>query len=171
MEKAGRAQPRLLLLFAVLAGLFLMHGLSAASGSGCHNGMPAMSAAAADAVPGSPLDAMPDSMPGTASAVSPVSMAAMPAMSAMPAMAAPMSDHQAAPMAHARLTEPAMSSETCVPLRPDDVSGLVLALFAVILWRTADPCVAHSIRALPRWPHGPPRRGSELLKDLSVCRT
>jgi hypothetical protein len=62
------------------------------------------------------------------------------------------------------------SGETCIPLRPD---GIGLALSALILWWiVTDRRVPSPIAiARRRWPHGPPRRGIDLLRDLSVCRT
>lgn len=143
---AGRTgRRRVLLLFAVLAGLFLMHGLSTPS----MHGMP-----------------MPMPMPMQMSVSTPVSVSS-PMDSAMPApttmataisSTAPKTDHMEA-------------GETCVPLRPEGMSALFLALFLIVitLWR---PRLPHSPRLIhPHWPHGPPRTGARILRTLSISRT
>ncbi|MEZ0114035.1 hypothetical protein ABH920_008069 [Catenulispora sp. EB89] len=128
---AGAGRRRAMLLFTVLAGLFLMHGLSAPS----MHGMP---------IPAS--SHMASVMPPHADA---------PATDGDPG---PMSDHMQADM-------------TCVPLRPEGLSGLFLALFLIViaLWR---PRLAFRVCLIgPRWPHGPPRHGIQILRELSVSRT
>ena len=61
--------------------------------------------------------------------------------------------------------------ETCVPLRPEGMAGLFLALFLIVitLWR---PRLPHAPRLIhPYWPHGPPRTGVQTLRTLSISRT
>ena len=129
---AGRAGRRhTMLLFTVLAGLFLMHGLSAPS----MHGMP---------IPAS--SRMASVMPPHADA---------PATDSNPG---PMSDHMQADM-------------TCVPLRPEGLSGLFFALLLIViaLWR---PWLAFPVCLIrPHWPHGPPRPGVQILRTLSISRT
>ena len=153
------------LLFAVLAGLFLMHGLSAGGVAGCHG-------ATAEMVAVQPMRGMPADPAMHADPAEPADPA-MRSESAMPSVAAgwagaqmptavgdpdPMADH-----AHA--------GETCIPLRPEGLSGLFLALFLIVitLWRPRLPRSACLIR--PYWPHGPPRSGVQVLRTLSVSRT
>lgn len=122
---------RVVLLFAVLAGLFLMHGLSVPS-----------------------MHGMPIAMSAQMDSVSQVSMAA------------PMSLSDAVPTA-----DRMEGCETCVPLRPEGMSGLFLALFLAVMtpWRVQLP---HFLRRMhPRWPHGPPRIGVRILRTLSISRT
>ncbi|WP_194917051.1 hypothetical protein [Catenulispora rubra] len=123
---AGRAGRRhAMLLFTVLAGLFLMHGFSAPS-----------------------MHGMPMSMS--------MQMASHTADAASGAM--PTTDHMQA-------------DETCVPLRPEGLAGLFLALFLIVImpWR---PRLAFPARLIgPRWPHGPPRPGAQILRMLSISRT
>ena len=109
---------RVVLLFAVLAGLFLMHGLSAPSMHGM----------------------------------------AMSPRTSMVTSTVPTADHME-------------GCETCIPLRPEGMSGLFLALFLVVItpWRFQPP---HFLRQThPRWPHGPPQTGARILRTLSVSRT
>lgn len=124
-----------MLLFTVLAGLFLMHGLSA----------PSMHC-----------------MPMQVSA--PMSSHADPAMSAPMAVSTTVSD--AAPT-----TDHMEAGESCIPLRPEGMAGLFLALFLIVitLWR---PRLPHAPRLIhPHWPHGPPRTGVQTLRTLSISRT
>jgi hypothetical protein len=61
--------------------------------------------------------------------------------------------------------------ETCVPLRPEGMSALFLALLLIVitLWR---PRLPHTPRPVhPYWPHGPPRTGAHILRTLSISRT
>ena len=142
---AGRSgKRRVLLLLPLLAGLFLMHGLTGGDpgGDSCH-GMPpapmagvmsgAMAVASAHGVPMQATDAVrsPDPVPG----------------------------HHA------------QAGQTCVPLRPEGMAGLFLALFSVIItvWWPRLPFSARLIRA--HWPHGPPRSGVQVLRALSISRT
>jgi len=130
---AGAGRRRATLLFTVLAGLFLMHGLSAPS----MHGMP-----------------MPMQMSSRMASVMPSQTTAPDAISG----AMPTTDHMQA-------------GETCVPLRPEGLSGLFLALFliGIALWRPRLPNARRSIR--PHWPHGPPRHGIQILRELSISRT
>jgi hypothetical protein len=138
---AGTGRRHAMLLFTVLAGLFLMHGLSAPSMHGMPMSMhlstqmsPPMSSHADSAMP-SHVDA-PDAVSG----------------------AMPTTDHMQA-------------GETCIPLRPEGLSGLFLALFLIViaLWRPRPPNIPRPIH--PHWPHGPPRAGVQILRTLSVSRT
>ena len=155
---AGPRRRRVVLLFAVLAGLFLMHGLSAPS----MHCMPM------------PTSSHSDSAMTGMSAVSDVSApAAMPATSAVPAMSA--TSAQTVPATTVSDADPTTdhmaASETCVPLRPEGMSGLFLALFLIVitLWLPRLPYAPRLIR--PHWPHGPPRTGVDILRTLSISRT
>ena len=114
----GTGRRRVVLLFAVLAGLFLMHGLSAPS----MHGMP------------------------------------IPPQTSMVSSTVPTADHME-------------GCENCVPLRPESMSGLFLALFLVVitLWRFRLPHFSRQTH--PHWPHGPPRDGVQILRTLSISRT
>ena len=132
---AGAGRRHAMLLFTVLAGLFLMHGFSAPS----MHGMP---------------------MPMASHTVSPMA-------SAMPAQAT----DQDAVSGAMPTTDHMQAGETCVPLRPESLSGLFLALFLIViaLWRPRLAFPACLIS--PRWPHGPPRSGVQILRTLSISRT
>jgi len=128
---AGRGRRRATLLFAVLGGLFLMHGLSAPS-----------------------MHCMPMPMSSHADSAMSGQMAAATTVSD----AVPAADHMG-------------SGDTCVPLRPEGLAGLFLALFLIVitLWR---PRLPHAPRLIhPHWPHGPPRTGVQTLRTLSISRT
>src|ERR1051326_6386951 len=100
---------RLLLLFSVLAGLFLMHGLSAVGPGGCH---------------GSSQSAMP-----MQSTPMPASAAPMQAYAtALTAPEAPVVSVSPDPMA-----DHAMVGESCIPLRPEGLSALFPALFLIVI--------------------------------------
>lgn len=146
------------LLFTVLAGLFLMHGLSAPS----MHGMP-----------------MPMPMPAPGPAAMATSMAAP-----MPASEAVSTQPQAnAPTAPTMQTAPTMDSipaptsdpmqgcMTCVPLRPEGLAGLFVALFLIVMmpWRPRPSFPARLVH--PHRPHGPPRTGVQILHALSISRT
>ncbi|MEY9927613.1 hypothetical protein ABH926_002247 [Catenulispora sp. GP43] len=141
----GPGRRRVMLLFAVLAGLFLMHGLSAPS-----------------------MHCMPMSMRMSV----PVSMPVSSHMeSAMPA-AVP--SHADAPTSVSEPQQTAahmQAGESCVPLRPEGMSALFLALFLVViaLWQPGLPPVPRLVHS--RWPHGPPRAGVDILHTLSISRT
>jgi hypothetical protein len=140
----GVGRRRLVLLFSVLAGLFLMHGLDAPA----MHGMP-VPMSMSRSVP------MPTSMSVPRSVSAPVAVPSQPdSVVHLDAM----SDHMQADTA-------------CVPLRPEGMSGLFLALFLIVtmLWRPRLPHLARPIR--PRWPHGPPRTGIEVLRTLNISRT
>lgn len=146
----GTGRRRVMLLFTVLAGLFLMHGLSATS------------------MHGTPMQGMPvRGMPMRGS----MSQASMPAAVHMvSATSVPMTD--AATVSGAVPTADHMQAcETCIPLRPEGMSGLFLALFLIVitLWRPGPPQILRLIR--PHWPHGPPRTGAQILRTLSISRT
>lgn len=128
---------RIVLLFSVLAGLFLMHGFSAGGVGGCH--------------------AAPSEM-----------VMAQPAMS--PAVPSHANEHVTVGGMEP-ISQNIRAGETCVPLRPEGLSGLFLALFLIViaLWRPRLPQSARLIR--PHWPHGPPRTGAEILRTLSIFRT
>ncbi|MEY9864402.1 hypothetical protein ABH935_010061 [Catenulispora sp. GAS73] len=120
-----------MLLFTVLAGLFLMHGFSAPS-----------------------MHGMPMRMSSHMASVMPPQATAQDAISG----AMPTTDHM-------------QTGETCIPLRPEGLSGLFLALFLIViaLWR---PRLVFHVRLIsPRWPHGPPRPGVQILRTLSISRT
>ena len=138
---AGPGRRRAMLLFAVLAGLFLMHGVSAPSMHGMP--MPMQASTQVSAPMSSPMDsAMPDPV----------------AASTTVSDAVPTTDHMEC-------------CETCVPLRPEGLAGLFLALFLIVitLWR---PRLPHAPRLVhPHWPHGPPRTGVQTLRTLSISRT
>lgn len=140
---AGRGRRRAMLLFAVLGGLFLMHGLSAPS-----------------------MHCMPMPMPMPMSMPMPMPMSSH-ADSAMPAqMAAAATVSDAVPT-----TGHLEAGDTCIPLRPEGLAGLFLALFLIVitLWR---PRLPHAPRLIhPHWPHGPPRTGVQTLRTLSISRT
>lgn len=139
MAGAARGR-RVMLLFAVLAGLFLMHGLTAGGAVGCHGGTAGMAMTRTRPMP----VAVPQAGMRTGQTVS--------------GDPGPMTDH-------------AQPGETCVPLRPEGLSGLFLALFLIVitLWR---PRLPHSARLIrPHWPHGPPRTGIHILRTLSISRT
>ncbi|NUP53823.1 MAG: hypothetical protein HOW97_41855 [Catenulispora sp.] len=166
----------MLLLFSVLAGLFLMHGLTGGGlgGDSCH-GMPPMPMAMA---PG-------HGVPAQAMATRPV--AAMHRMSAVPVAASKSASVSASASGGAPAGTPAAApamvsgpdpfpghpqiGETCVPLRPEGLSGLFLALFLIVItvWRPRLPFDARPIRA--HWPNGPPRTGVQVLHTLSISRT
>jgi hypothetical protein len=133
---------RLPLLFSVLAGLFLMHGLSV--GDSCH-GMPPMAMAAPTA---------------TATA-----MGTTPADGAHPHLA---SDINAAAPAHPMASR-VQAGDTCTPLRPEGPASLFPALFFVLAVVSPTPCGARPTH--PHWPHGPPRTGVQTLHTLSISRT
>lgn len=135
---------RIPLLFSVLAGLFLMHGLSAVGPGGCHGMSPSMA---------------PMGMPmATPAPMQPSSMGHQPEASIASSSPAPMSDH-------------AVAGESCIPLRPEGLSGLFLALVLIViaLWWPWLPRIARSIRCY--WPNGPPRTGVQILRTLSISRT
>jgi hypothetical protein len=161
MAESARGRPRLFLLLAVLAGLFLMHGMSAASASGCHGGTLPMSVSPMSV---SPMSLSPMAMPMTAPMTTqhPDHLAAAGDSRDSPAW-------QSSPHLHEAVT----AAGTCVPLRPDDTAGLVvvLMLVALSLWRAADLRDSFLSRGLRRSSHGPPRRCADLLTDLGVCRT
>lgn len=151
----GTGRRRVTLLFAVLAGLFLMHGISAPS----MHGMPMrMSMPMSVPMPAPPAMSVPRSMPALMPAQMNSAIAApMPAAPTVSG-AVPAADHTDA-------------CETCVPLRPEGMAGLFLALFLIVitLWR---PRLPHAPRPIqPRWPHGPPRTGVQTLRTLSISRT
>ena len=131
----GTGTRRVLLPFAVLAGLFLMHGLSAPA----MHGMPMPA-------PMSTQVSMPAHLPSQANAPTAVSNA-----DAMP-------DSMQAGM-------------TCIPLRPEGMAGLFLALFLLVItqWRPRLSLPPRPIRS--HWPHGPPRTGAQILRALSISRT
>ncbi|MBS2536452.1 hypothetical protein KGQ20_27195 [Catenulispora sp. NF23] len=126
-----------MLLFSVLAGLFLMHGLSAGGVGGCHG-------LASEMVMAHP--AMAPAAAGHASAAVEVRGPQ------------PISDHP-------------QVGESCVPLRPEGLSGLFLALFLIVItpWLPGLPRSAGQTR--PHWPHGPPRSGAQILRTLNISRT
>jgi hypothetical protein len=137
--RAGRRH--VMLLFAVLAGLFLMHGVSAPS----MHGMPMSMSAPMSMQVSAPVSSHMDS-----------------------AMSAPMPATTTVSDAVRTNLE---GCETCVPLRPEGMAGLFQALFLIVimLWRPRLPyaqCLIH-----PRWPHGPPRTGVQTLRTLSISRT
>jgi hypothetical protein len=145
MGQEGRAWPRLAVLLTVLAGLFLMHGMSAAPGSGCHSGMPM--ARTAEATP--PTMAMAYPMPQHSD----------PHMTAVADTTSPV-----------HVTVNAIPGDTCVPLRPDVFDGagpIMLAVLWLVTGQSTGAFRAHS----PRWPHGPPQSGIDRLHSLGVCRT
>ena len=123
--RAGRQHA--MLLFTVLAGLFLMHGICAPS----MHGMPV-----------SEVMPMPVSGAMSISASSPMPVASSDAPTILSG-AEPTADHMA-------------GGESCIPLRPEGMSGLFLALFLIVitLWRPKLPDGLRLIR--PHWPHGPP---------------
>lgn len=135
---------RIPLLFSVLAGLFLMHGISAVGPGGCHGMSPSMA----------PMRVSMATAP-----MQPSSMArATPEASTAFSSPAPMSDR-------------AVAGETCIPLRPEGLSGLFLALFLIVIalcWPWL-PRIAQSIRCY--WANGPPRTGVQILRTLSISRT
>jgi hypothetical protein len=136
---AGAGTRRVVLLFAVLAGLFLMHGLNAPA----MHGMP---------------------MPMPVSRSMPVSTHAESAMSAGAGSSATVSSPDAMP-------DPMQASMTCIPLRPEGMASLFLALLLVVitLWRPRPALPARTVH--PHWPHGPPRTGTQILRTLSISRT
>ena len=154
-RRAGHPLPRLALLLAVFAGLFLMHGMSASAGNGCHSGASPM--AAMESSTASP-------MAGAADSPIPIPMPIAMAMSGHGSEHATTGDS----VTRADAAEHLASGETCIPLRPD---GVVLALSAFVVWWMTDHGVRSVAIALRRWPHGPPRRGADLLNELRVCRT
>lgn len=122
-------------LFAVLVGLFLMHGMSAGGvASGCHG----------QVTGGSPH-----------------------AMSNSAATATTMTTVASADTGDAH----GAGGDTCVPLRSDGSSSLLLALafVAIAVW----PASMRGLVAprIPRTRRGPPRSGADLLVIVSVCRT
>lgn len=129
----GTGPRRALLLFAVLAGLFLMHGLDAPAMHGMPMPMPmrvsthvVMPVVDSTSTTVSSLDAMPDSM---------------------------------------------QASMNCIPLRPEGMASLFLALFLLVItqWRPRLSLPARPIYS--HWPHGPPRTGTQILRTLSISRT
>ena len=143
-RRVGRRH--VVLLFSVLAGLFLMHGLSAGGlggVAGCHG--------------------LANEMVMARPAMSPVATSHTSASTSTSTSVEvrdpqPISDHP-------------QVGESCVPLRPEGLSGLFLALFLIVitLWRPRLPCSARQIR--PHWPHGPPRSGAQILHTLNISRT
>lgn len=141
---AGRTgRQRVMLLFAVLAGLFLMHGLSAPS-----------------------MHCMPMQMP-TSTAMPITAPVSAPAESVMP----PEAQIPSALNASDGTSDHTQADSTCVPLRPEGMAALFLALFLLVTapWRPGLPFLALLIH--PRWPHGPPRTGAQVLRTLSISRT
>ncbi len=142
---AGRVGRRhVVLLFSVLAGLFLMHGLSAGGVGGvggCHGLASEM------------VMADPAMSPAATSHTSAGASASVEVRDPQP-----ISDHP-------------QVGESCIPLRPEGLSGLFLALFLIVitLWRPRLPRSARQIR--PHWPHGPPRSGAQILRTLNISRT
>ncbi len=154
---AGRVGRRhVVLLFSVLAGLFLMHGLSAGGVggvSGCHG-------LASEMVMADPAMSPAATSHTSASASAGASTGASTGTSTSVEVRdpQPISDHP-------------QVGESCIPLRPEGLSGLFLALFLIVitLWRPRLPRSARQIR--PHWPHGPPRSGAQILRTLNISRT
>jgi hypothetical protein len=142
-----RPWQRAAMVFAVLLGFFLMHGMPAVGGTGCHGVMPASLTARA----------MDSGM-------------SAPAMAATPGPGMAVSSSTAT--VHGTGSS-ALVGDSCTPLRPDGPGGLLLALGACALWMSwRRPGGANRIAgALRGWAHGPPRSGIDLLCALGVCRT
>jgi hypothetical protein len=159
------------LLFTVLAGLFLMHGLSAPSMHGMPMPMPMPVPAPGPAAMATSMAApMPASEAVSTPVSTPVSMqpqADVPTVRIMPIMPImPIMDSIPAPM-----SDPMQGSMTCVPLRPEGLAGLFVALFLIVMmpWR---PRLSFPARLIhPHRPHGPPRTGVQILHALSISRT
>lgn len=134
-----------MLLFAVLAGLFLMHGISAPS-----------------------MHGMPMPMPMGAQASIPVQAQAQASMP----MATSTPRDDADTVSDTVPTADRMDScETCVPLRPEGMSGLFLALFLIVITLRRLRLTHAPLLIRPHWPHGPPRTGVQTLRTLSISRT
>ena len=138
----SRAWRRAAVILAVLAGLFLMHGISAAGGGACHGAAP----------PGLTDAAMPMTIAGPgAPAVHPTTA---PVISHASGMSEATGDSctPLRPDGPAGLLLALGLALTCFARRVSGFAGLV--------------------RAVRReWAHGPPRPGAALLCELSVCRT
>ena len=160
---------RLVLLFSVLAGFFLMHGLTAGGFGGCH-GSP--SAVMAMSEPESVSESMAASMDG---AVSHPAGHEMPVSSPARAASPVAVETVTGPMPVIGAPDPMPGHDEagggCVPLRPEGLAGLFLALFLIVItpWRPRLPHVVWLIR--PHWPNGPPRTGVQVLRTLNVSRT
>lgn len=128
------------LLFTVLAGLFLMHGVSA----------PAM-------------HGMPMPTPMAASMPAPMSVSASPQQTPT---AAPTTEDSTDPV-----SAPMQSGMTCIPLRPEGLSALFLALFLIVITPRGPRLPVPARLVHSRWPHGPPRTGVQILHTLSISRT
>ncbi|NUP46390.1 MAG: hypothetical protein HOW97_03615 [Catenulispora sp.] len=146
-----RAWQRAVLVFAVLVGFFLMHGVSAVGSAGCHGGMSPSLSAQSSHVMGSGMIA-----PVMAAGVVQSDPASTPAVTA-----------------EDKADESVVTGDSCIPLRPDGLSGLLLALglcVAGLAWRLSG--VARVIAGVRRGSaHGPPRSGTDLLCAMGVCRT
>lgn len=139
---ARRPWRRAALVLTVLAGLFLMHGMSAATA--CHGGtsMPGMASPAMH--PG--MTAMPDA-PGTAQAAA--------------VMASTTAD------AHAATGDSCTPLRPDAPAGP-----LAAFAAVVLWGLPRIPAAGGRIGAVRRgWAHGPPRPGVDLLSGLGICRT
>jgi hypothetical protein len=135
------------MVFAVLLGFFLMHGMPAVGNAGCHGVMPAS-----------------------------LTARAMDSGRTDPAMTATSGQGMAVPSStatvHDRTGTPALAGDSCTPLRPDGLGGLLLALGTCALWIWRRPSVANRVAGVWRgWAHGPPRSGIDLLCSMGVCRT
>ena len=144
---AGARRQQLMLLFTVLAGLFLMHGLSAPSMHGMPMATPMPVSSHMDSHMGSHMGSYMGSAEQAPTGASATVSGTVPATGHMEA------------------------GETCVPLRPDGMSGLFLVLFLIVVapWRPRLPNAPRPIH--PHWPHGPPRPGIQILHALSISRT
>lgn len=134
---------RLLLLLPVLAGLFLMHGITGggAGTASCHD---------------MPLPAMV--MASAHEAHAHVHHDAH-AMNATLTPAHPMSGH-------------VQTGETCTPLRPEGLADLFLSPVLIVAATGSWPRLPFGVRLIrPHWPNGPPRTGVQVLNLLSISRT
>ncbi|MGW2110351.1 hypothetical protein [Streptomyces sp. NPDC001948] len=150
MERGRTRTPgasRLLVLCAVLLGLFLMHGAPASAAEGCHG---AMTVTAAAPAPG-PVQATAghEGMPATAG------------------HAAVRAEHGSARAAAAM---PGMNGESCVFTHARDrVLPLLMALGLVLLAVRAPAGRRTDVRGPAR--RGPPLAGRGLLLQVCIART
>ncbi|MFI9330529.1 hypothetical protein ACIGZJ_23670 [Kitasatospora sp. NPDC052868] len=149
----GRAVARLLLLCALLAGLFLMHG-SPTSAGGCHEPRPTGAARAA---------ADPHRQHGAPGAQH----------SASTALDGPHGpDGSDGPRAHGGGLRAAASADSCVATRDRDGAGAPApAVPALAVGPTAPTALAGPYRRTSDGPRAPPAAGRRLLLQLGVART
>ncbi|MFG3051024.1 hypothetical protein ACGFZP_08740 [Kitasatospora sp. NPDC048239] len=141
---------RLLLLCALLAGLFLMHG-SPTSAGGCHEARPAEAAQAA---------ADPHRQHGAPGAQHSAS-------------AAPDGPHGSdGPRVHGGGLRAGASADSCVATRDRDGAGAPApAVPALAVGPTAPTALAGPYRRTSDGPRAPPAAGRRLLLQLGVART